>query len=210
MSTIGLTPIKQRGPKCDCGHPVEDHMLDEDECYTGACRWGNCQCKEYELPSEKQLKKDLEQQEKRRFKKMLRLLQETPSGMMNCLDVKFLTNYIQLGNEKERKTVIRLYEKYITFETLPYTICRHCDHFIDSDITIGSSDDEFLWDHMDDGEQAYDHNAEPSSLRGPYILSEWRNRRPDLFQVYEDGRTGPNSIHHSRKGKIDAGNENAA
>lgn len=203
-----MNQVRQRGPRCECSHPVEDHTIEDDGTYSGACRWTNCKCREFGPASEKKLKKDAEQTEKRELNKMLRLLRETPCGMMNCNDVKFLTNWITLSNEKDKKAVVRLFEKYISFETLPYTMCKHCDHFVDSDTTIGDSDDETVWDHLEDGEQEFDHNAEPSMKE--FTLAAWRERRPDLFTTYDDGKTGPNSVHHSRRGKKDEGAEDTA
>lgn len=202
-----MKTIKQRGPRCECGHPVEDHTMDDDAAYSGACLWIGCKCREFGPASEKKLKKDAELTEKREVNKMLRLLRETPCGMMNCIDVKFLTNWVSMANEKDRKVVLRLYDKYITFESLPYTMCKFCDHFVDSDTTIGETDDESVWDHLEDGEQEFDHNAEPSSKA--YTLAAWRERKPDLFKTYEDGKIGPNSAHHSRRGKKDDVEETA-
>jgi hypothetical protein len=68
-----------------------------------------------------------------------------------------------------------------------YRQCLHCDHFADED------------GHFDDGEQEYDHDPEPC---GEFLsVSGWLNHSPGLFHEYEDGKIGPNSIHHSRRGK---------
>lgn len=75
------------------------------------------------------------------------------------------------------------------FPVPTYQLCKHCDHFADE---MG---------HMEDGEQEFDHNPEPD---GPALpLAEWKVNRPDLFVMHPDGKIGPNSIHHSRRGKID-------
>jgi rubrerythrin len=70
-----------------------------------------------------------------------------------------------------------------------YRLCKHCDHFADEE------------GHLEDGEQEFDHDPEPD---GPALtLDEWKAKRPDLFVNHPDGKIGPNSIHHSRRGKID-------
>ena len=95
------------------------------------------------------------------------------------------------------------------------TLCRHCDHFVSENPAIGASvvvstttvtitnDDggtETLarYVHAEDGEQAFDHDAEPGeSHRG----QDWARLRPDLFIEHPDGKVGPNSIHHLQRGK---------
>lgn len=87
------------------------------------------------------------------------------------------------------------YEQYGYCEWSVYNQCAHCDHFIEPD---GTAD---LYRHLDDGEQSYDHDAEPSS--GAQSIAEWMEQRPDLFVRHSDGKVGPNSGLHRRRGKID-------
>lgn len=54
--------------------------------------------------------------------------------------------------------------------------------------------------HLEDGEQEFDHDAECSDKT--HLKSEWILLRPDLFKKYEDGKSGPNSMYHSRRGKV--------
>jgi hypothetical protein len=83
-----------------------------------------------------------------------------------------------------------------------YTLCRHCDHFVDkNDAFDGSCHQVARFIHLEDGEQEFDHDAEPSTKT--HLLEEWRRLRPDLFKMHPDGKIGPNSAHHSRRGKID-------
>ena len=94
-----------------------------------------------------------------------------------------------------------------------YILCKHCDHFVD-DNPLGPG--EFFYDdpakpegvagyarydHMENGDQEFDHDALPD---GPArFLKEWQHHRPDLFMKHKDGNIGPNSRFHSRRGKID-------
>lgn len=73
-------------------------------------------------------------------------------------------------------------------------LCQHCDHFVEPnpDAETDASLAKFL--HMDDGDQEYDHDAEPST----------DTDRPDLLRLYPDGKIGPNSMFHSRRGKRDS------
>ena len=84
---------------------------------------------------------------------------------------------------------------------LSYEICRHCDHFIEEN-NPAECVPRARFIHLDDGEQEYDHDAERSGQAN--TLHEWTTRRPDLFTKYPDGKIGPNSMHHSRRGKVDA------
>jgi hypothetical protein len=81
-----------------------------------------------------------------------------------------------------------------------YTICELCDHFVDvnDDDSIAQGCAKYI--HLDDGEQEYDHDASP---RYSQSIKGWRKQRPDLFKKYPDGKIGPNSVHHFRKGKVD-------
>lgn len=77
-----------------------------------------------------------------------------------------------------------------------YTLCTRCDHFVDAnDGPPGVS--PFI--HLENGEQEFDHDAEPGESR---TLDEWRSVRPDLFALHADGMIGPNSAHHCRRGKL--------
>jgi len=94
-----------------------------------------------------------------------------------------------------------------------YTLCKHCDHFVDENyfreediisreattMTVkGYEVPMARYLHQDDAFQEYDHNGEPGETR---TLEEWEVARPDLFVQHEDDSIGPNSIHHSRRGK---------
>ena len=80
------------------------------------------------------------------------------------------------------------------FDDVEYMLCEHCDHFVDCE------GDGFI--HLEDGEQEFDHNPEPSGKC--YTGAEWKKLRPDLFVEHLDGAIGPNSLYHSRRGKIDS------
>ncbi len=95
------------------------------------------------------------------------------------------------------------------------TMCKHCDHFIGpnmafdddqivetKDTTIrvkGDSIEYARFEHFEDGEQEFDHNPEPGETK---TLAEWEAQRPDLFKAHPDGAIGPNSKHHSQRGKL--------
>ena len=78
-----------------------------------------------------------------------------------------------------------------------YTLCKHCDHFVDPD---PESPCKFV--HLEDGEQEFDHDPEPSDQT--HTLAQWQVLRPDLFFKHPDEAIGPNSVHHSRRGKVQA------
>ncbi len=80
-----------------------------------------------------------------------------------------------------------------------YERCAHCHHFVDfaEETTEGGVRAGYV--HLDDGEQEYDHAAEPSGVRK--TLREWKQDRHELFKRYPDGRIGPNSIYHDQPGK---------
>jgi len=80
----------------------------------------------------------------------------------------------------------------------PRTLCKHCDHFVENDNVSDPAAAGYV--HLDDGEQEYDHNAEPSET---VERAELEKIRPDLWRRYADGKIGPNSWWHSRRGKID-------
>jgi hypothetical protein len=81
-----------------------------------------------------------------------------------------------------------------------YTLCKYCDHFVDENDAGSIADGCVPFLHLEDGEQEFDHAAQP---QGQAPLAEWMRRRPDLFHEHPDGKIGPNSAHHSRRGKID-------
>ena len=81
-----------------------------------------------------------------------------------------------------------------------YTLCKHCDHFVDSNDQFGKEPNICEYIHLEDGEQEFDHDAEPSTARRG--LDQWKALRPDLFHKHEDGKIGPNSSHHDQRGKI--------
>jgi hypothetical protein len=81
-------------------------------------------------------------------------------------------------------------------ERSTYEQCALCDHFIEPDAEDG------LFRHLDDGEQTYDHDPEPSGEA--HSFAGWVEQRPDQFVQHSDGRIGPNSaLHGNRRGKID-------
>lgn len=80
-----------------------------------------------------------------------------------------------------------------------YTLCLHCDHFVDTNDSHQPGDDLAPYVHLEDGEQEFTHDAAPGPDSRP--LAEWQAARPDLFLQHPDGATGPNSIFHSRRGK---------
>jgi len=93
-----------------------------------------------------------------------------------------------------------------------YMICRHCDHFVDKNDDASIAEGCAEYSHLEDGEQEFDHDAEPRY--GPSCigraLGAWKRLRPDLFKKHPDGKIGPNSIlHHSRRGKSTSHEEEA-
>lgn len=98
------------------------------------------------------------------------------------------------------------------FANVKYTLCKKCDHFVAKN-DIGNG--EFYVDdpkkpatevglaryiHLDDGDQEYDHDASPGET---HLMKVWKALQPDFFTEYTDGKIGPNSIYHSRRGKMD-------
>jgi len=86
------------------------------------------------------------------------------------------------------------------FDNYVYEMCQHCDHFVErNDCKCqGMKLSKFV--HLDDGSQEFDHDA-AHGIR--HKLRVWKRLRPDLFKHHRDGKIGPNSIHHSRRGKND-------
>jgi len=87
-----------------------------------------------------------------------------------------------------------------TYAAVEYELCAYCDHFIEenSDYTPESGYCTHL--HLENGEQEFDHDATPSGEI--HTDDEWGKLRPDLFIEHPDGAVGPNSIHHSQRGKL--------
>lgn len=100
------------------------------------------------------------------------------------------------------------------------TLCKHCDHFVEENsiegmgwtlvgktpttITVridneGNEMNLCRYIHLENGEQEFDHNAEPCTVS--QSLDEWKVLRPDLFKEHPDAAIGPNSIYHSQRGK---------
>jgi hypothetical protein len=80
-----------------------------------------------------------------------------------------------------------------------YELCARCDHFVDFHEETTERGVRAGYAHLDDGEQDYDHAAEPSNVRK--TLAEWRRDRPGLFTLYPDGKVGPNSAYHEPRGQ---------
>ena len=81
-----------------------------------------------------------------------------------------------------------------------YRLCKHCDHFVDENTGIEPRNIHKVtkYIHLEDGEQEFDHDAEPQEKDGER-LSYWRANRPELFLAHPDGKIGPNSIHHNNQ-----------
>jgi len=75
------------------------------------------------------------------------------------------------------------------------TLCKHCDHFIEPNFDYAPDNGLCEYIHMEDGEQEFDHDAEPGETR---TTAQWGELRPDLTQMHPDGKIGPNSRFHSR------------
>jgi hypothetical protein len=54
-----------------------------------------------------------------------------------------------------------------------------------------------MYDHMDDGEKDFNHNAMPD-LDSMRTGDEFARDFPTLFKEYKDGKIGPNSRYHKR------------
>lgn len=80
-----------------------------------------------------------------------------------------------------------------------YEMCAHCDHFVAPNVAAEDDPTLALYVHLEDGDQEFDHDAEPSGeIR---TLDEWRTGRPDLFVKFRDGRIGPNSRHYPQRAR---------
>jgi hypothetical protein len=93
-----------------------------------------------------------------------------------------------LGDEQEPEQTENHADLY------EYELCAKCNHFVDP-----TGDGHY--EHLEDGEQEFDHDAEPSGE--VHTGAEWKRLRPDLFKTYPDGKIGPNSLWFDRKGKQD-------
>lgn len=80
---------------------------------------------------------------------------------------------------------------------MKYVQCKHCDHFIEENEANGVPG-LAPYIHNDDGEQEYDHDAEPGERK---TMTQWQKDRPDLFKEHPDGAIGPNSAFYSQRGK---------
>ncbi len=80
-----------------------------------------------------------------------------------------------------------------------YTLCKHCDHFVEPNEEHETHPEYAAFYHLEDGEQEFDHDAEPGES---HTIDEWNELRPDLFQEHPDGKIGPNSVFHSQRGKL--------
>lgn len=105
-------------------------------------------------------------------------------------------------------------------DDIRYHQCKHCDHFVEPNDCLNDGFGEKIKEgetavyfrdehgefgvakfiHLDDGDQEYDHDAEPGE---EHTGREWKLLRPDLFTKHPDGAIGPNSSYHNRRGKKD-------
>lgn len=81
-----------------------------------------------------------------------------------------------------------------------YTQCLHCDHFVDTNDCHRPGDDLAHFEHLEDGEQEFTHDALPGPAS--HSLADWQRLRPDLFTEHPDGAIGPNSSYHNQRGKL--------
>lgn len=82
-----------------------------------------------------------------------------------------------------------------------HIMCRHCDHFVEYNTAHETNASLAEYVHLDDGEQEYDHDAEPGLTKSH---REWVNCRPELFDYFTDNKCGPNSdMFPGRRGKVD-------
>lgn len=78
------------------------------------------------------------------------------------------------------------------------TMCALCDHFVEENDAWGPGLARYV--HCDDGEQVFDHDAEPGESR---TSVDWTLDRPELFEKFQDGKIGPNSdFFPNRRGKV--------
>lgn len=122
------------------------------------------------------------------------------------------SNYFDLGREQFIGAIAASWEEILgkkvnveldgDFDSVIYTLCTHCEHFVDEnfDAIDYPAEGYAKYIHLEDGEQEFDHDAEPGEN---HTGAEWEKLRPDLFKEYDDGKIGPNSKHHSRRGKVD-------
>lgn len=80
-----------------------------------------------------------------------------------------------------------------------YALCTKCDHFVEENEEHLYNPEYATHLHLEDGEQEFDHDATPGMI---LTGDQWDKERPDLFTEYADGKIGPNSIFHSRRGKV--------
>ena len=85
-----------------------------------------------------------------------------------------------------------LYEPFKETDSLEYTLCKHCDHFVAPNDNKPEEGVTFAeWIHLDSGEKEHEHDAEPGKMKK--TLLAWKQERPDLFVTFPDGYIGPNS-----------------
>lgn len=115
-------------------------------------------------------------------------------------EVRFSRWYLDVDGDDDVAAEIERWledtdQKEGNMDNQTYTLCQHCDHFVDENDGSASG---YL--HLEDGEQEFDHDAEPGETK---TKQEWKKARPDLYQQHSDGKIGPNSFYHSRRGKVD-------
>lgn len=77
-----------------------------------------------------------------------------------------------------------------------YTMCGKCDHFVYDQRNDFDQPGIADFIHLDDGEKEHDHDAIPGET---HTLKGWRDIMPELFEMFADGKIGPNSIHYKRQ-----------
>lgn len=78
------------------------------------------------------------------------------------------------------------------FDSMSYEKCEKCWHFVTDNPSREWSGDVVEYIHLDDGEVEHDHDAVPGASR---TLVWWKTFHPELFEVYPDKKTGPNSAY---------------
>lgn len=81
-----------------------------------------------------------------------------------------------------------------------FSMCAHCDHFVTDNDPWHAGLARHM--HMEDGEQEFDHDAEPGAESMTSV--DWYMERPELFMMFPDGKVGPNSAFFpGRRGKVE-------
>ncbi len=82
--------------------------------------------------------------------------------------------------------------------TAEYELCKHCDHFIDSN--EGATKEQAQFVHLADERYHVPDDAHAAEPRGEVkTLARWQIDRPDLFAMFADGSVGPNSAAYATK-----------